>query len=153
MFSIPALYERLKDSLERALVANTAKISTDTVSSSEAVLKITPGNSSAAPIELVLDKEFGAYLKVGRGSIFEIPFPGKQSTEDDFIGKITDLISGIAKGGFQEEVVISKGKVVGASGTINAGGRLNAAVSDAWMKLGWAFLSRRQRERHIYQPY
>ncbi|MGA2095670.1 MAG: hypothetical protein ABSH39_05180 [Candidatus Acidiferrum sp.] len=151
--SISSLSDRLKDSLEETLVGQAVQISTDIASTTEAVLKITPGNSSAAPIEIVLDREFGAYLTVGRGSVFEIPFVRKRSTAEDFVSEITNLTSGIANGGFQEDVVLSKGKVVGASGTINAGGRLNKPVSDTWMKLGWELLSKRERERHIYQPY
>lgn len=153
MQSITETFEKLRVSLEDA-VGKISEIALGEPSGTiEGVIRITPANPKSASIEIVLDKKFGAYLTVGRGSIFEIPFEGKRYTEADFVSEITNLVSGITHGGFQEDIFISRGKVVGASGSINAGGRLKTVVSDAWMKLGWRFLSKRLREHYTYPPY
>lgn len=151
---LSTLCEQLKNSLEGILVGSPAGIAfAPTQSSTEAILTITPTNSRAATVEITLDKEFGAYLRVGKASIFEIPFTGKRYTEADFIREITNLISGIVSSGFQEEVIISRGKIVGASGTINPGGRLHRVVSDAWMEVSMDSLRKKEREHHDYVPY
>jgi hypothetical protein len=151
--SVTAMLEHLRISLENEVGKISEIVLTGPSDTNEGVIKITPANLRSAPVGIVLDAKFGAYLTVGRGSIFEVPFEGKRHAGTDFVSEITNLVSGIANAGFQEDILVSKGKVVGASGSINAGGTLKTAVSDAWMKLGWRFLIKRLREHYTYPPY
>ncbi len=148
------IVQSLRDSLESLLLGSSGQVqSAKSDTSKEATLKITSTHPNRAPIEIILDEDFGAYLKVGKGSIFEIPFEGKRYTKHDFVEEITTLISGIISSGFEEDVLISKDKAVGASGIIKRGGRLTEDASESWRKIGWDLFSKRVREHHSYMPY
>ncbi len=152
--SLESVVQGLKDSLELLLSGSSGKL--ESVSShapKETTLRVTSTQPNRAPIEMTVDADFGAYLTVGKGSLFEIPFEGKHDTKHDFVEEISTLISGIMTGGFEEDVLIAKGAVVGASGIIRRGGRLTEDISESWRKIGWHLLSKREREHHTYLPY
>lgn len=119
----------------------------------EATLEITSTRGCGAPIEVTLDEDFGAYLTVGKGSIFEIPFDDKRYSQRGFMDSVVTLISAIINNGFEEAVLISKGEVVGASAIIRRGGSLTTDAKDSWRKIGRHLFSKRERERHTYPPY
>ena len=145
--------QSLKDSLELLLMGSSGQLqSLSSNTSKEATLKITSTQSSRAPIEITLDEDFGAYLKVGKGSIFEIPLEGKRYIGRDFDEDVTSIVSAIISNGFEEDVLISRDTVVGASGIIRRGGRLTKDVSESWRKIGWDLFSKRERERYTYLP-
>jgi hypothetical protein len=152
--SFESTVQSLKESLELLLSGSSGQLQCGSFQTSkEATLKITSTHPNRAPIEVTLDEDFGAYLKVGKGSIFEIPFEGKRYTKHDFAEEIIMLVSGIIGSGFEESVLISKGTVVGASGIIRRGGRLTKDASESWRKIGWNLFSRREHEHHNYPPY
>src|SRR6267142_1853429 len=145
--------QSLKDSLELLLMGSSGQLqSLSSNTSKEATLKITSTQSSRAPIEITLDEDFGAYLKVGKGSIFEIPLEGKRYIGRDFDEDVTSIVSTIISNGFEEDVLISRDTVVGASGIIRRGGRLTKDVAESWRKIGWDLFSKRERERYTYLP-
>jgi len=80
--------QSLKDSLEHLLMGSSGQLqSLSSNTSKEATLKITSTQSGRAPIEITLDEDFGAYLEVGKGSLFEIPLEGKR-----YIGRFSKKI-------------------------------------------------------------
>ncbi len=146
--------QSLKDSLEHLLMGSSGQLqSLSSNTSKEATLKITSTQSGRAPIEITLDEDFGAYLKVGKGSIFEIRLEGKRYIGRDFDEDVTTIVSAIISNGFEEDVLISRDSVVGASGIIRRGGRLTKDVSESWRKIGWDLFSKRERKRYTYLPY
>jgi len=152
--SFESIVQDLRDSLELLLLGSSGELqSVSSDSTKETTLKIVSTQPERAPIEMTLEADFGAYLTVGKGSLFEIPFEGKRYTKHHFAEEITTLISGILSSGFEEDVLVSKGTVIGASGIIRRGGRLTKDVSESWRQLGWAIFSKRKREHHSYLPY
>jgi hypothetical protein len=126
-------FQALQKTLQSALAERNGELNLVESNDPETrTLKITSHNPNAAPVDIVLDQEFGAYVNVGKGSIFEVPFGGKRYTSEDFIGEITNLVGGIVNSGFQETVLIVKGRIVGASGIIKRGGQLQQDVSESW---------------------
>jgi hypothetical protein len=144
----------LKDSIELLLLGSSGQLKYDISKVlNEATLIITSTHPNRARIEITLDGDFGAYLKIGKGSIFEIPFEGKRYSQPGFRDDVTTLIAAVIRNGFQEDVLVSKGLVVGASGTIRGGGPLPADAKESWRKIGWDLFSKPEREHHTYLPY
>jgi hypothetical protein len=158
---LSAISKELKDSIVSVLKGAGQKAilveSCDSnFSPTEFLMTITPTNPRAAPIEVRIVSDFGAYLHIGRGAIFEVPFTGKRYTDNDFIEEITNLVSGVVYGGFEEEVFMSQSLIVGARGEIKAGVNLPKETSDAWMKLQWNLLKlfcKREKQLHVYESY
>lgn len=153
-----AISERLRESVAGVLKGASHKlifVESDGFHSiaKEALLAITPTSSTAAPVEIRIVPDFGAYVQIGKGSVFEVPFKAKRYTNYEFVEEITTLISGLVYGGFEEDVFVSRGVVVGASGEIESGGQLLRSASESWMKLGWNIFRKREREHHKYTPY
>lgn len=148
------LFDALEKTLHTILAESSGGLKVaDSHDSGTRTLKIISDNPDSAPINIVLDREFGAYVNVGKASIFEIPFGGKRYTTKDFVDEITTLISGVVSSGFEEEVFVSKGKIVGAAGVIKQGGQLTKDVSETWRKVTWNFFSKPQREHYTYEPH
>jgi hypothetical protein len=146
--------QSLKASLEALLPASTGHLEMGEFKSpQEVTIKITSTRAQGAPIDLTLDKDFGAYITVGKGSVFEIPFKGKRRGGNSFLEIVTTLIRAITQNGFEEYVLLSNGVVVGASGIIRRGGPLPTDVRESWRKLRWNPFSKREREHHTYTPY
>jgi hypothetical protein len=149
----PAVHD-ICGSLESLLLGTSGRLlSVISENSKEATLKITSTQPDRAPIEITLDEDFGAYLKVGRGSIFEIPFEGNRYTKYDFVEELAALVGGIINSGFEEDVVTSKDKVIGASGIIRRSGNLTQDAHESWRRISWDLFSKRERTHHTYFPY
>ena len=146
--------QSLRASLETLLTASTGHLQMGEFKSpQEIAIKITPTRAQGAPIDLTLDRDFGAYITVGKGSVFEIPFEDKRHGDSSFSEIVTTLIRAIIQNGFEEDVLVSNGVVVGASGIIRRGGALPTDVRESWRRLRWNLFSKREREHYTYAPY
>ena len=120
----------------------------------EASLKIKSQLPNRAPIEIVVEEDFGAYLTVGKGSVFEIRLnsvePGGQT---GFSQKVLATIEAVIKNGFEEKVLVSRGIILGASGLIRASGPLKADLKESWRKIPWNIFAKKTWEHHVYLPY
>jgi hypothetical protein len=148
---IVPLANEIQKELATRLRRGTADINTSHESSGS-IIRVTPTNPNAAPVHVDLDPEFGAYLTIGQGAVFEVPFPN-ELRDRSFIDKIVDLISAVADGGFEEELILLKGTIVGATGRIPAAATLTSPVSDAWGQLNWSIFSKKERKLRKYQSY
>jgi hypothetical protein len=84
--SLESVVQGLKDSLELLLSGSSGKLeSVSSNSPKETSLRVTSTQPNRAPIEMTVDADFGAYLTVGKGSLFEIPFEGKHDAKHDFV--------------------------------------------------------------------
>lgn len=152
--SFEPIVQGLKNALEDLLPEGIGSLevgSSDTPT--EITLRIKPTRANGAPIEVTLDKDFGAYLTVGKGSVFEIRFEDKRYSERGFTDNVVALVSAIIRNGFEEDVLLADGVVTGASGVIKRGGQLANDVRESWRKIRWGLFSKREREHHIYVPY
>jgi len=151
--SFECIVEQLKAFLGPLVSKGTAQMHCVSDTAKEMTVKIVSRHSDGAPIHMILDEDFGAYLTVGRGSIFEIPFEGRRYTQESFTEDVKSLIEGIIKNGFEEEILILGGVVAGASGAIKRGGAISADIRESWRKIGLRVFAKRTREHHLYSPY
>jgi hypothetical protein len=100
---------------------------------------------------LTLDKEFGAYLTIGRGAVFEVPF--SKDDPKDYPNKVMTLIRAVVIDGFEEVVVERNGHIIGATGVIRQGAILDTSLRETWRKGGWNPFRRYDRKSYRYPPY
>lgn len=117
------------------------------------IIEIRPSNPKAARLEVRFEADFGAYLTVGVGSVFEIPLKGKRYTEFGFPQEVELLCRAVIEGNFKEYLLMSKGKLLGATGEVVLEDQRSSPVKESWVRLGLGLLSRKERKVHSYEPY
>ncbi|GEM_PF-3682723 len=121
--------------------------------SGEVTLKITSSLPNRAPIEVLFDEDFGAYLTIGKESVFEVRGGNQNSGDQDFSAHVLALVASVIKNGFEENVLVSEGKILGASGIIRATGTLKTDIRESWRKISWNVFARKAWEHYRYLPY
>ena len=119
---------------------------------SDAIAIVKPTNVKAAEIDARLKLDFGVYLTLGKGTVFELPLKGKRYTNLPFFEELEAICKAVTLGKFEEGVSFVQDTVSSATGAVIIEGRKDM-ITDSWVKIGWN-LFRKKRTVHLtYESY
>jgi len=145
-----SVFERLKKSVPSS--SCTIEFDLTGTTGSDAIAIVKPTNVKAAEIDARLKLDFGVYLTLGKGTVFELPLKGKRYTNLPFFEELEAICKAVVLGKFEEGVSFVQDTVSSATGAVIIEGRKDM-ITDSWVKIGWN-LFRKKRTVHLtYESY
>ena len=116
-------------------------------------LILTPVHDDAARIHAEFDPDFGIYLSLGKGSVFDLPYGRRYYSSLGFLEELEGLCRAAMIGQFRERVTLVGAQVVGASSEVVFPGPQGPTATEAWRRLKLFPFRKKTEEVLVYKPY